>query len=513
MKKLFPLLLLATTVLADVPLKNEGVSVGNVITLDCVGSAINCTRTLSTGTITVTASAETTADLVLYVDPLGSDSNACTSTGASACLTIQGALNKSPRFLKHRVTVNVAAGNYAGFLVSGFAVDASTQKATAGILIDGVLANVTPATGTATGTATGGTAGSTTTFGTLTDSGQGWTTNNLRGRLVSITGGTGSGQVKVITANTSTSLTIAGTWTAPVAASSTYAIQAPAAIVTSTTALVPTPIGATAIEAAGIQIANNVMSGGGAGTASGAITIRNLAVSVGASTGLISTGTHGVNLLQTSITSAGLKLQNGSRMTMTTGTVVSSGVAVNMTLGAQLLALQSYINSSSVGMLASTGSSLASTSNQVLVAGAQSDCVAVGFGGTGTATSTRCDCQSAALSGGVVAGNAMVPTAPQLFSTIAVANGLDVTNCTFAAAAENGTVTFGQTATLSGNSLTATAYANNNGVIFLPSAITITTAGNDISVDDGAITSTYAALLGIYSCVASLATGSRVCRL
>lgn len=512
MKKLFPLLLLATTVLADVPLKNEGAAVGNVITLDCVGAAINCTRTLSTGTITVAAPAETTADLQLYVDPSGSDSNACTSTGASACLTIQGALNKSPRFLKHRVTVNVAAGNYAGFLVSGFTVDASTQKATAGILIDGVLANVTPTTGTATGTATGGTAGSTTTFGTLVAAAQTWTINNLRGRLVVISSGTGSGQTKVITANTATTLTIAGTWTAP-DATSVYAIQSPSAIVTSTTALVPTPIGATAIEAAGIQIANNVMSGGGAGTASGAITIRNLGVSVGASTGLISTGTHGVNLLQTSITSAGLKLQNGSRMTMTTGTVVSSGVAVNMTLGAQLLALQSYINSSSVGLLASTGSSLASTSNQVLVAGAQSDCVAVGFGGTGTATSTRCDCQSAALSGGVVAGNAMVPTAPQLFSTIAVANGLDVTNCTFAAAAENGTVTFGQTATLSGNSLTATAYANNNGVIFLPSAITITTAGNDISVDDGAITSTYAALLGIYSCVASLATGSRVCRL
>ncbi len=44
----------------------------------------------------------------LYVDPLGSDLNACTVPGASACKTIQGALTKAVA----NDTINVAAGTY-----------------------------------------------------------------------------------------------------------------------------------------------------------------------------------------------------------------------------------------------------------------------------------------------------------------------------------------------------------------------------------------------------------------
>lgn len=474
----------------------------------CVGSG-GSTTVFDAGTV-ITA---TTADVNLFVDPTGSDSNDCTSSGASACLTFQGALNKSPKVLRHRLTVTAAAGSYAGFVIAGFVVDPSFQKSTAGILIDGALANITPTTGTATGTATAGTAGSGTTFGTLTDSTQTWTTNDLRGRLVVITAGTGVGQTKVITANTATALTIAGTWTAPVAASTVYALQAPSVNITSTTAVVPTPIGASSVVAAGIQIVN-VGQSSGAGTSSGQITIRNVAVSVAGSTALISSGVHGVNLLQVSLTGTGMLLQNGSRMTMTAGTIVSSSIAVNMVLGSQALILQSFVNSSSVGMLGnSAGTQLNSTSNQVLVAGTNSDCVAVGFGGVGTATSTRCDCQSAASSGGVVAGNAMSIVTGQPISSITVATGFDVTNCTYGAAAQNGNVMFNQTATFSGNALTYSAMGINGGSVILPSAITVTSGTADLAVDNGAATSTYGALSAAFSCLTSLQTTSRVCRL
>jgi len=62
---------------------------------------------------------ETTAALTLYVDTAGSDSNACTASGASACLTVQGALGKIPKRIKHPVTINIASGTFDGFRIEG----------------------------------------------------------------------------------------------------------------------------------------------------------------------------------------------------------------------------------------------------------------------------------------------------------------------------------------------------------------------------------------------------------
>lgn len=216
--------------------------------------------------------------LALYVDPTGSDSGACTSTGTSACLTIQGALNKIPKLLKASVTVTVAAGSYAGAAITGFRCDAAANASTAAsIIVQGTLSNVTLATGTATGTATAGTAGSLGTppsFGTLTDGTQAWTANDLRGHFVVITGGTGSGQVKPIISNTATALTIAGTWTAPTV-SSTYAIQDSASIITSTKTLPDPGTVAAAVVAAGMTISDNVCA-----AASGAITVQQMKFTV-----------------------------------------------------------------------------------------------------------------------------------------------------------------------------------------------------------------------------------------
>lgn len=186
----------------------------------------------------------TTADLTLYVDPLGNDGNTCTSTGAAACLTIQGGLNKFPKMLRHRETLNIAAGSYGGFYISGFSVDTGVQQTTAGLLINGTLANSTLATGSATGTATGGTAGSTSTFGTLIDAGATWTTNDLTGRIINTL--TPTNNSYIISSNTGTTITVVGLWTVPTG-STTYVISDPATIVTG---LVAAPPSATAVGVA-----------------------------------------------------------------------------------------------------------------------------------------------------------------------------------------------------------------------------------------------------------------------
>ena len=71
--------------------------------------------------IPYSAEFQTQAAVSLYVDKAGSDSNACTSGGASACLSIRTAINKVPKLLRHPVTINVGAGTYSESLViSGF---------------------------------------------------------------------------------------------------------------------------------------------------------------------------------------------------------------------------------------------------------------------------------------------------------------------------------------------------------------------------------------------------------
>lgn len=176
---------------------------------------------------------QTYAALTLYVDPTGSDSNPCTASGTSACLTFAGALAKIPRFIRHAVTVNIAAGTYTeAFTIRDFKVDGSTGSLT----ITGTSPNVTPTTGSATGTLTGYSASATTTHTSATDSGATWTVNDFKGKFLSITGGTGSGQFMPIVSNTSTTLSLAASFTVAPTAGSTYAIVSPAAIFTGTSA-------------------------------------------------------------------------------------------------------------------------------------------------------------------------------------------------------------------------------------------------------------------------------------
>lgn len=237
----------------------------------------------------------TFANLNLFVDAAsGSDSTACTATGVGACATIQGALAKMPRRLCNRGTISVAAGSYTGFVVSGFTQDQCDQNTQGGLLIQGTLANITPTTGSATGTATSGTAGSGSTFGTLTDSTQSWTVNDLVGNFVVITAGTGSGQTFVISSNTATVITVVGTWTAP-GGTSTYSIQQPSTIVSTGIPPVPRADQTTSGTTVGLAfVGNNFRDLGG-------LEIQNFRIALGAATGVYVYGGSAPRIDQTQL--------------------------------------------------------------------------------------------------------------------------------------------------------------------------------------------------------------------
>lgn len=164
----------------------------------------------------------TTGNLTLYVDTAGSDSNPCTQ--ALPCLTAQAAVDKIPKLVRHPVTVQFGAGNFAmGAVVTGFEYDAKGDAGSgqvdgggtplngAYILFQGTQIDFTPATGTASGTITASTTGNGNVFGTLTDSTQTWTVNNLRGQLVELLGATNeTDRFRPIVSNTATVITIAG---------------------------------------------------------------------------------------------------------------------------------------------------------------------------------------------------------------------------------------------------------------------------------------------------------------
>jgi hypothetical protein len=70
-----------------------------------------------------------------------------------------------------------------------------------------------------TGTATAGAAS------TLTDSGKTWTVNEFAGLSITITAGTGAGQVRTIASNTATVITVSTAWTTNPDTTSQYAIE------------------------------------------------------------------------------------------------------------------------------------------------------------------------------------------------------------------------------------------------------------------------------------------------
>lgn len=165
----------------------------------------------------------TTAALNLFVATTGLDTNTCT-TALAPCLTIRGALNKVPLRIAHAVTITVAAGTFVGAIASGFTVESPDPDGASYLLVQGTMIAATVATGTASGTATSGTAVSGATLATLTDTSQAWTVDDLKGTMVYLSAGTGSGETKkfIIVSNTATAITVAGVMAA--ASGTTYSI-------------------------------------------------------------------------------------------------------------------------------------------------------------------------------------------------------------------------------------------------------------------------------------------------
>lgn len=174
----------------------------------------------------------TTAAVDLYVETTGNDNNPGTADKPFA--TIQGALDSLPKVVRHPVTINVGAGNFAGAYVSGFSVEnAESPTAGMGLHIKGTLGTVTPTTGSATGTLTSATAAATWVNPTATVTGAGWTVNDFKGKFLEIVSGTGAGQISVIASNTTDILTLCGFWSTTPNSTSVFRIVEPTTIITS----------------------------------------------------------------------------------------------------------------------------------------------------------------------------------------------------------------------------------------------------------------------------------------
>jgi len=152
--------------------------------------------------------------LTLYVDGRqGSDANACTSSGASACATPGGAIRKAPLVLKAPLVISVAPydAGYPGFDVPPWELVDPDDGGVANwhIRVE-ALPDATGLTSPISGTASAGsaTAGPYSNWQSLTTSGL--TANELRGYLLEITAGTRAGCVGTIYDNTTTVITLTG---------------------------------------------------------------------------------------------------------------------------------------------------------------------------------------------------------------------------------------------------------------------------------------------------------------
>jgi len=141
---------------------------------------------------------ETTGDMTFYVRTDGDDAHDGLSE-SSALATVEAALAKIPKVLKHAVIVSVGPGEFAGFGLAGF----QALHPNGCLLIQGSWAAATPTTGTASGTSTSGDALS------LTDSGQSWTTDDLKGKVLQV-----GSEYRYIRSNDATQVQVVGAFSA-----------------------------------------------------------------------------------------------------------------------------------------------------------------------------------------------------------------------------------------------------------------------------------------------------------
>jgi len=161
----------------------------------------------------------TSADFTYYVASGGDDTNDGL-TGGTALATIQEAVDRVAALqdLGHAITVSIGEGIFVGAHLDGL----NLSKSGASLNVKGTLGAPTLTTGTTSGTATSGT-----TTTKLVDSGQSWTTNELRGMFLLV-----SGQYRVIYSNTATEIYIHMARSG-MASGSAYSIVVPKTIINS----------------------------------------------------------------------------------------------------------------------------------------------------------------------------------------------------------------------------------------------------------------------------------------
>jgi hypothetical protein len=446
------------------------------------------------GQVTVgTVPLVTLAAMQLYVDPLGSDANDCTSTGSSACLTIAGAYGKIPRIVRHPVDISVATGNYTGVYISGFTYDPAST-AGAYINITGTLTESTLATGSATGTATAGTAASLpTTWATLTDSGAAWTVDDLAGRLLTISSGTGSGTVLPIVSNTATVITVAAT---PVtyASGSVYAIK-------DNTANINTRISMPAMPAQA-SLSNRALIGVATGTArqtvstAGNLTFTNLKFSTttGRSFELYGEAAVRINQCQFVSSSSNQTLQSdlGSTANITGTSFVSTNTAATalsaagfgVITGTGAFILQNVvIKGYKIGANV-TGFHTVQMAGTSIVTGSAASSIGVQIGGFGSANlqTNRFDCSSAATSTGVLLGS----SAGQESVPLALIGSMNISNCVTGVYLSGARAKF--TSVTTGTASTTGVSVNGGSWAQWLAANTLSGTTNDILIDGSSYT-------------------------
>ena len=259
-----------------------------------------------------------------FIDPTGSDANACTSSGSLACATLGGVFSKLPYRVAHAQTITVAAGTYSGAVTFSGIIDAN-------ITITGpALANVTPTTGSATGSLTAA-VNATPVF--VTDGAATWTANDFRGRFLVMTSGAASGNVRPIVSNTSTTITLASPFSVAPSAADTYAIQSPAAIFTDST------VGGDTfrIRALGQSITGN-SSVTFTGVEFGATGAGGTAVKAALEGNVILQMTNTRLYANNTSSGVGFSYTNGGTVGFTSSAVVSTGIAFRVVSAAGVLA-------------------------------------------------------------------------------------------------------------------------------------------------------------------------------
>jgi hypothetical protein len=212
----------------------------------------------------------TTAPLVWHVETTGNDSTGDGSVG-NPFATPGGALAAlaalSGKLIRHQVDIILGTGNFPAFSITGYMMDPAVGTAPCGIRIYGSFINATPGSGTATGTFTTVTTGNdgsvsgSLTKSTVTDSGQTWPVNGLKGFMLEVLTGTSAGQILPILSNTATTIEVPLT-SAFGSVGGTYAVRDWGAVINTSAAFPPSlpAVGAAAAtpQQASILVANCV---------------------------------------------------------------------------------------------------------------------------------------------------------------------------------------------------------------------------------------------------------------